>query len=894
MPSSGASTAPATPRLDLAPEPTLVRSFPLAGCVGLALVLGPLIVRATTPALSLPGWELDPTLMDAPSVGVVPSLSMLLDAIVLVGVGVLLGARVLTRNREPRGLGRVRVEASVVALIVALATLPLVSIIWHAWPWPGTGPLEGATIEQRRIGAAWASAAFAGVGLWSIGHDPRLRRVALATLLGFVVLMAFKGAWQYFVEHAQTLAHYRANREALLAANGWAPDSSAALAYDRRISQPELTAWLALSNVFGSFIGAGFASAAVLAASAWMIRARSRATPDHAHHRSVAALTIVSLGALLLGAALLASRSRGAMVATLAGVAGIALLALLTRVRNRAIARPNAPSTRRALDTLWRLRGAVGVAMIVGTLAIVAARGLVGERLSELSLLFRAWYAEAALRIFAHNPVVGVGPDGFKGAYLIFKNPLNPEEVQSPHSVLLDWLACLGALGLAWWALLLWGAWRSARGAVLDSNAPDDADPAPSLVANTPDALSPDASRPIDPERALLRVAFLIPASATIATFAIETPLITPENAAIRLLGLLAWCAGAWAMLATTRRAPGALRLALAGGAFVLLAHAQIEVNVSWVQSSGLVLAWIGLAAGACSPRSTAGPITEHAPATATPAPARPTDRAATILAMSAACVPIALGVALVVVGTLPARSWERRLAEAGAIVAPLGRLETNLRSLSTPGLASDEAARIRTEVLATLREALGREIEPTSAGVSRAAGEARVALSTSAAERLLRDDNAPVGTDWEARALAVRLLRSASLSSSALGRTDDALRLNDRARQAGTPTQPARAPSLPELVTLASVNEDRAGLSGDLVWLRRADELLAKAVTLDPFALSHWRRRLSIAQKLGDDAGARAAAARLLELDEFVRLDRAVKGLPPSERERVERLARP
>ena len=61
------------------------------------------------------------------------------------------------------------------------------------------------------------------------------------------------------------------------------------------------------------------------------------------------------------------------------------------------------------------------------------------------------------MRVFGDHALTGVGPDGFQQAYLFAKNPLSPEEVSSPHSILFDWLSTLGVAGLAWGALLVLG-----------------------------------------------------------------------------------------------------------------------------------------------------------------------------------------------------------------------------------------------------------------------------------------------------------------------------------------------------------------------------------------------------------------------------------------------------
>ena len=76
-------------------------------------------------------------------------------------------------------------------------------------------------------------------------------------------------------------------------------------------------------------------------------------------------------------------------------------------------------------------------------MAILGEASLGGEK----SLLFRWHYALGAFRIFASDPYLGVGPDGFQSAFLSMKNAFNPEEPVSAHNVVLDWFSTLGPQG---------------------------------------------------------------------------------------------------------------------------------------------------------------------------------------------------------------------------------------------------------------------------------------------------------------------------------------------------------------------------------------------------------------------------------------------------------------
>jgi hypothetical protein len=112
-----------------------------------------------------------------------------------------------------------------------------------------------------------------------------------------------------------------------------------------------------------------------------------------------------------------------------------------------------------------------------------------------------------------------------------------------------------------------------------------------------------------------------------------------------------------------------------------------------------------------------------------------------------------------------------------------------------------------------------------------------------------------------------------------------------------GMPESPADVDALSLLPALqmAAVYRERAALSSpyDPADLRRAARLTERAVQLDPYSLEHQRSLLALWTALDEPERALAAARRLLELDDLVRLDREVKGLSPMERTRVEEQVR-
>ena len=272
-------------------------------------------------------------------------------------------------------------------------------------------------------GAPWLALVWGAVGMSHICGDRRVRTVALAVLAGCAVPLLCKGVLQVFVDHPETVAQYERTKQAVLEANGWRPDSPAALAYARRLMQAEASGWFGLSNVYASYMGA--IAAGLLAACAAAVSAGRRVTRG----------TLIALGVAACAlAGLVLSKSKGGVGAMGLSLAVCAGLAVVRRLMNRM-------NGEAGLVRPFRFGNFAGPAAIVIVLAAIGVRGLIGTDLGEKSLLFRAFYTVGSLRIWGDYPLFGVGPDGVQDAYAAAKIPIATETVQSPHSVVFDWTA---------------------------------------------------------------------------------------------------------------------------------------------------------------------------------------------------------------------------------------------------------------------------------------------------------------------------------------------------------------------------------------------------------------------------------------------------------------------
>jgi hypothetical protein len=271
---------------------------------------------------------------------------------------------------------------------------------------------------------------------------------------------------------------------------------------------------------------------------------------------------------------------------------------------------------------LWRLTsrvaGLLAVALVVSAVGALLLRGILGTRMGELSLLFRWYYVEAATRVFLAHPLTGVGPAGFKDAYMLAKPALSPEEVQSPHSVMFDFAATLGVFGLAWVVVFIGWVYRLGV----------------ALVARR----QPEVSGPATGRMERWGVV-LLACAPTIFSAWLEIPIGTPDSALARMVGLGLWIGVGFAALALLRRDPDVRWVAALAGLAVAV-HTQIEVTPVWGASACLAMVLISVGGS---------------------------DRGNRVRRWSGlgAVLAFAVAGAWAALGLLPIHAWERGLREA-------------------------------------------------------------------------------------------------------------------------------------------------------------------------------------------------------------------------------------
>lgn len=784
------------------------------------LVLGPVLLRCLTQHSRLPWWELDPTSVSAPETTLTPATGFLLDALIWLGVA----CGVLGESRAGRRLG-----TRTFGLVIVGSIAVLLHGMWLA-PFTSAEGLLRGDFRGFSIGSAWAAAMAGGWILAHLARDPAVRRAAFGAIFGVGVLLAARGIFQIMVEHPNLVRQFEADRARFAAEQGMQPDSAATRMLERRLRQPDATGWFALSNVYGSVM-MGCAIALLGVCIAFVCSARTRAIRWSGPLLLVGAVLTVLVGVWL-------SRSKGAALAMFIGLFVAGLAAMLGR------------------GTSARLRGwsLLGVLVPVGVLAIVVLRGQIGERIGELSLLFRWHYFVGSAHIIGEHPLVGVGPSAFKDAYLLHKPPLSPEEVESPHSVFFDWVATLGVLSAAWIAVLLtWASRAAGRLGGLSGRTPQE----------TP------SESPVDWSRVAFFTCLI---AATVAMF-VERAALTPDALLVRIIGLVLWLG---TIRIIPRIGPEHERTLAIGGiaaALALVAHAQIELTPVLPGSAG----WFMLAVGLFGAARRQSERDDSPLRTARPA-------------ASIAVVSIVLASVVGGWGAMRAFVWESHLHRAALAVQPVAEALTVLAELSLrPGSSSSEQA----------RDAVLAQMPPGSIGTTArppSLGEALLLLQVvcsesavehlAAAHRLIPSEPGPLvrasGLEMRVGSLALRAGQEDVARlwiSRAVGRLEDAV-LTQR---------PHSAQAWGRLAAAYALRAELFG--GNRRDLDAALNAWTQASRLDPNGLLPAWERFSLLQRLGQTEAAVRQAESILMLDDALRLD-PLRKLEPEKRRAVEEAA--
>jgi len=796
-----------------------VMSPPLLGAM---MIVAAACARASAGFTMLPGWESSPMEFVAPESSWTPMMSLGLDVVSLVGAALCARGSGGSDTQRLRGWW-------LVAFVLGAAG---VAARWA----------RGGSIDDLVLGSAWVASVGGMLGLMHACRDAKCRGVAMGTLAAFLVVLVGKGLMQTLVEQPATVQMFKQSRDAFFASRGWSADSPLARGFERRLMQSEASGWFGLANVFATFMAAGVTIGLATLFFTWRERTKSR---------------WAGLGLLMAcGVGLVQCGSKGGFAVAALGAVFIAIAAWAMRGTSRL------GDSGRQRRFAW-LGSMLGIFAVVSVIGGVVARGAIGERLGELSLLFRWFYMQGAARAFAEQPLWGTGPAGFQEAYMRLKPPISPEDVSSPHSVLFDWCSTLGLGGVAWCGLLIAVAMVIGRGVV-------------ATPREEPESIWANAS--------LIKPVFLVAAIATLFGAWCERLIVSPEGAVLRVLGLVAWTwlggvVAAW--FARDARGP---RATACVGALALLAHLQMDVTGVNAMSAALALAFVGAAASATMNDAAKRDTIDE----------RSTRRSALSLIGAFAMVAVAV---LPVAGLFRVVPWENALRESSEAAQVAGSLRM-------------KAAQTRQTPTREGMDELARELE-------RATGRAVVARGEAIEAALLELDNI-AGTDALQRLTIAAEREKAHVGTvSALGQLQ--LRLADTVTRAGKADQAKamisdarnRAAWL-TILTPRSINawQWRASVESATSQLMRDDRNLVDlfdayehCIELAPYSLAARVGLVETAERMKHDHGGPRAAAdhaklvgdlarEALRVDDLLRLDPLIR-LTAEQRRRIEALAK-
>jgi tetratricopeptide (TPR) repeat protein len=806
--------------------------------LGLFLVLAPLLIRAASVTATLPNWDLDPLVYSLPNSTIGPGASMLVDCCVLTGAALLMLGSARTHSPGSR-------LSYVMCLLWAVGA---VGVFLHAFVIGVGDKWFVPDIADQRIGLSWLSAISVALALAHVGSDARVRRIVVGTLLGFGVLLALRGVQQVYIEHPRVAADFLRDKTRVLAAHGWTEGSLMAKGFERRVLQPEASGYFGLANVYAT-LAAGFGACACVLLFG-IIRSRRELKQSLGVVIALLVATVASVGGLVL------SGAKGGYLAFVGGL-GAAVLATLIRTGVQG-------------DRKRRVLGVVlGLSAVFGPIALVAFRGLIGERIGELSLFFRWFYMIGAWRIFAHHPVVGVGPDGFQSAYSYLKPPLSPEDVVSPHSLLFDYLATLGIFGIAWIGLTLMIAGR---------------------VGRTASTSYPAIEENAAVDRRMWRVVLGVIAIATLIPLWVESPLIPLDTMGVRLLGAGLWAMVAWGVLRLSI-SEGWARLAAAAMGLAIIAQMQIDVAGTWIASTGLCFVAVGLAASLPGPSDTKS--TTHGEPSDSVSHTSP--RWSKLLRLGNAMAICMMALFAIALGAVPALKWERKLQSAAEYVVPVAELSARINSLTTQpqtGAAStlivpDSPARLASD----LSRLLGHRVGESAAEVQGAMIELEQRVLPRAAEELATAYAMEPGdrrTLRESSRLYLRLAEAANAQrqmESAWVQATKAIEVFGVPAQESSGTSPSLAHFRSTDWRWASLLYERRAAFAQSAEAAKSDLVAAlacveTAIRLDPYNPEAPLRAFRLAQRVGDRQQAARHAQGALQTNILQRLDPGVRGL--------------
>ncbi len=414
--------------------------------------------------------------------------------------------------------------------------------------------------DALRFGGNWVGGTALGLAALHVADTRKTRNLLISILVALLFALGVKALFQVTIEHERDVAFYEQNKESIIARYGWKPGEVEQLRFENRLLRNEAKGVFGLTNVFASVVMGLTAVSMGVLWSAFRPARRKTGLPA-----ICGGLTALGLTTLVL------TRSRGGLAAL--GIAlAVAFFAWLV-------------SRYRPQRAIWAVAGFFPPAAVMGVLIVSGAIGTPQKSGRDLALLLRAWHLSTASTIWYDHPIVGIGPGGFQEAFMVFKNPLSPENVKDPHNVLAAWVSMLGLGGIAWSVLLGWLLWRislETSDAIRGSHSGGRGD----LKEGDP---------PIDPPSAtpFLAVSLII----FLVQYWAQSSLMTGWNTLLWFASAIGFLLVGLILTRSGFTAAWPVQLGLFAGALGLFVHNQVEMAITNTMAGPVLMVIVGLAA---------------------------------------------------------------------------------------------------------------------------------------------------------------------------------------------------------------------------------------------------------------------------------------------------------
>jgi len=267
-----------------------------------------------------------------------------------------------------------------------------------------------------------------GILLIQLLNAPWKRRFLLCVLAATGVVMGHRCWEQNSHELTEVEKTFLEDPNQALLKQDILPGTYAAQQYANRVFSRDIRGFFGVSNTAAAF----FILSIIATAALILDRVRKKNFSQDWHFLLAGALLL-----LIQIVGLWLTQSKGGIVSFLTAMFLLGIFWL----------------ARKSLQRHWRKVIIVCIVLTIAAVVVVAAYGMVHDRLPTNSMWVRWQYWKASANMISDHWLTGVGPQNFGDYYLRYMDPAAPEQVKDPHclpiSLWSQW-GIFSLLGLVW------------------------------------------------------------------------------------------------------------------------------------------------------------------------------------------------------------------------------------------------------------------------------------------------------------------------------------------------------------------------------------------------------------------------------------------------------------